>query len=237
MKKRLTILLMGFLVLGNSFAQETPKIEYQFDLGTTLSLPYKSKIETWPNVANSPVTNYNSSFGYFLEVMASYNISYKIAINSGINFSHNAIKIDDKIGVIEYKGKMLNSYLQIPVMCTYKFSGKTPFSISVGPYIGLLLNSKEKGTQYIDPIPLPSGGSDPLMNTDLIVQDYNYSTTDNYKSIDLGLSMQVNYQFRLNSNYKGLFLTRFNYGLTNTRENSSYDWKNYNFMIGFGIIK
>ena len=73
MKQILMILILGLISLGEIKSQDSKRINYQFDFGTTLTIPYKNTIEIWPEIINHPQTDYSSNFGYFLEILISYN--------------------------------------------------------------------------------------------------------------------------------------------------------------------
>jgi hypothetical protein len=202
------------------------------------AIPFRPYCHSYRGVPNHPTTEYSSNFGYFLEWIVVYNITSKLEINTGLNYNYSRLKIDDKIGLIENKGNLNTSYFQLPIMIRYCLSDKFPFSISGGPYIGLLFNTKNKGTSYIDRSGLPS--PDPLIGSSSITQEYNTNVSKKYKTIDLGFSVQLDYEFKLNMKLKGLILTRFNYGLTNILTdniNFASSWKNYNLIIGFGMKK
>jgi hypothetical protein len=221
------------------FGQDFKKINYQLSFGTTVTIPYKKSIEIWPEVDGHPRTEYGSNFGYFSEFLIFYNINKKISINSGLNYNYSRLKINDKIGFVESKGNITSSYIQIPVLISYHLSDKLPISISSGPYLGLLISAKEKGTSYIDNTIIGSG--DPAMYLLEPVYEYDNIIRKDYSSIDVGLSMQINYEIRIGENLTGVILTRFNYGLVDVmtneivNKNTASEWKNYNLMIGLGI--
>ena len=149
MKQIYAILILGLLIFDNSFGQDFKKIDYQFDFGTTLTIPYKKSIEIWPEFDGHPKTDYSSAFGYYFELMISYHFNSKIAINSGFNYNYNTLKINDKIGLTENKGSLTSSYLNLPILVKYRLSNNIPISISAGPYLGLMISANEKGTSYL----------------------------------------------------------------------------------------
>ncbi|MGD9994277.1 MAG: porin family protein [Salinivirgaceae bacterium] len=240
MKQILMILILGQISLGEINAQDLKKINYQFDFGTTLTIPYKSTIEIWPEIDNHPQTDYSSNFGYFLEVLISYNLNSKYSISTGLNYNLTSLKINDKIGLIENIGNLTNSYLTFPVLIKCRLSDKIPITISAGPYLGLLISANEKGTSYIDTAGLVFAEPDPVILIEP-TQKYDTNIKKDYTSIDYGLSIQLDYEISLSSGLKGVILSRFNYGLkyvlTNDLVNNSSakDWKNYHLMIGIGL--
>ncbi|TCO09636.1 outer membrane protein with beta-barrel domain [Natronoflexus pectinivorans] len=235
------ILILGLFTIGEISAQDFKRINYQLDFGTTLTIPYKSTIEIWPEIDKHPHTDYSPNFGYFLEVMISYNLNRKYSINTGLNYNYTALGISDKIGLFENKGNLTNSYLTFPVLIKCRLSNKLPISISTGPYLSLLISANEKGTTYIDTAGFIFDDPDPLLESIEPIQKYNTDVKKNYSAIDYGISLQLDYDIKLSQRLNGVVLTRFNYGLKNVLTNdlvnnsSANDWKNYNFMIGFGV--
>jgi hypothetical protein len=231
--------VLGILIVTNTFGQDFKKFDYQFDIGTTLTIPYRKTIEIWPEADRHPVTNYSSDFGYFLECMISYNFNRKVAINSGLNFNYSSLGINDKVGFYESKGNLTSSYLHLPILVKYHVYDK--ISISTGPYLGLLISAKEKGTKYIDTTGFAPWTPDPALETIELTQKYDNKIKNDYTTFDFGWSAQVDYEFGLGEKFVGVIFSRFNYGLMNVmtndleNNNTATKWKNYNVMIGLGI--
>lgn len=239
MKHLLLILVFGLIALAEILAQDLKKINYQFDFGTSFTIPYKNTIELFPEMDKHPQTDYSSNFGYFFEVLISYNLTSKYAISTGLNYNYSALKIKDKGGLIESKGSLANSYLTFPVCIKYRLSDKKPIIISAGPYLGYLIIANEKGTSCIDTVGLIFAEPDPVIEQ---THKYNTDIKKDYTSFDYGLSIQLDYEIKLSYKFNGVILTRFNYGLKNVLTNdlnnksSASDWKNFNIMIGLGLI-
>lgn len=226
-------------VAVNIFGQELKKTQFQFSVGTAITIPYKITIEIWPEVEGHPGTDYGSNFGFFSEFIFQFNIDDKISINPGLNFIYSKLKINDKIGFVESEGNISSSCLQFPVLLKYHLSEKLPISISAGPYLGLLLSANEKGTLTIDTE--ITGSADPIIYLLEPGLEYNNNIKKDYTLIDLGLSIQIDYETRINNKLAGVIITRFNYGLMDVmsneivNKNTANDWKNYSLMIGFGL--
>jgi|GEM_PF-2669589 len=241
MKQILTILILGVITTGNIYSQEIKKFNYQFDLGTTLSVPYKKTIENLPEFEGHPQTDYGSSFGYFCELLVSYNINHKFFIQTGLNYNSNRIDINDKIGLIENKGSILTSYLNIPLYLGLRPVDDLPMTVSIGPYVGFIMIAREEGTTFIDTAGFISMEPDPILTSIEPKQDYDTDIKGDYNSVDFGLTLQLDYELKLSENIKGVILTRFNYGMTNVltndliNNNSASDWKNYSLLVGFGL--
>ncbi len=240
MKKIFIILILGLISTGEVFAQNSKKINYQFDFGTTLTIPYKSTIEIWPELDGHSQTDYNSDFGYFLEFLVSYSLNSKYAITTGLTYNHSSTKIYDQIGLFENKGNLTNSYISIPILFKYRPTKRLPLSISVGPYLGYLIKANEKGTSTIDTTGLIFFEPEPIFDSGT-THEYETDILKDYSSFDYGLSIQLEYEIKISQILNGIILTRFNYGLKNVLTNdlvnnsSASNWKNYNLMIGFGL--
>ncbi len=228
------ITILGIFTLTSIFGQDLKKIDYQIDFGTTLTIPYKKTIEIWPEVVGHPITDYSSDFGYFFEFMISYNISKKLEINSGLLYNHYKFKINDKVALTESKGDLISSYLHLPILIKYKLSENVPISFSSGPYLGLLIKANEKGTSYIDTAGFIFTDPEPIIIEP--IQKYDNDIKKNYKKFDFGLSIQLDYEIKINNKISGVIFSRFNYGLIDVlKNNNAYKWKNYDLIIGFGI--
>ena len=71
--------------------QQTKKINYQIDFGTTYSIPFEDRIV---KASNHWVTAfYNSSFGVFLDFSMIYNFNNYISLSSGMIFYQNRLEI------------------------------------------------------------------------------------------------------------------------------------------------
>ncbi|MFA6402495.1 MAG: porin family protein [Salinivirgaceae bacterium] len=242
MKQIITIVILAFISLVNTIAQDFKRIDYLFDFGTTLSIPYKKTIEIWPDFDGHPQTDYSTNFGYFLEFMVSYNLNTNYAIGTGLNYNYGSLKVDNKITLFENKGNLTNSYLTLPLLIKYRLTDKIPISLSVGTYLSVLMGAHEKGTTYIDTAGIKfSDPNDPVLMEIEPEQKYNTDIKQDYSSMDYGLLIQLEYEFELKKGLKGIILSRFNYGLKNVITNDmlnysiATEWKNYNMLIGFGV--
>lgn len=241
MKQILMILIVGLITAGKIDAQQFKRFNYQLDVGTTLTIPYKSTIEIMPEFKGHPQTNYSSNLGYFFEALILYNLNSKFSINTGLNYNYTALGINDKLGFTENKGNLTNSYVTMPVMITHRLSDKTPISISAGPYFGLLVSAYEKGTSYIDTAEFAWAYPDPVLESVEPKQKYEKDVKKGFNAIDYGVILQLDYEIKLTQGLQGVILTRLNCGLNNVltkvfiAKSSAMEWKNYNVMIGFGL--
>jgi hypothetical protein len=234
------LIILGLFILSHIKGQNSNKIEYQFNVGTTVSIPYTRTFETFSEIANNPTTKYDSDFGYFLEMMVSIPIVHKYSLNTGVNYNYNSLKTNFTGGPFEEDGTMSKAYLSLPVLLKYHLSSNFPLSISAGPIFGILMHAEEKGTQFIDLnqlTPSPYESADPLIMAMEPIQKYKRDVTEYYATFDFGLGLQLDYDIKLSDKITAVIVSRFNYGLQNIVEekNSEFEWRNYSFMFGLGL--
>ncbi|WP_430813220.1 outer membrane beta-barrel protein [Carboxylicivirga sp. RSCT41] len=232
-------LFFVFIITTDICSQENKRLNYQINAGTSLSVPHKKKINTLTMTEDQLYIEYSAAFGYFLEIMASYDLTEKSYLMTGFNYNTNTTSIYEKAGAIENKGEKTTSYINVPLLFGLRSRN---MSLAAGPYLGFVIRAKEKGTIYIDTtglITLPENESSSLSIDP--VQDYDRDMTGSYKSIATGLSAQIDYTFKLSDKLNGVFLTRFNYGLTSVLEEDELSmlipdyWKDHSVIFGFGI--
>ena len=247
MKKTVIIVLVLIFCHFENYGQKNKKNSVQFDIGTSITIPYKQMVEFRTllpiNGNGSSKTNYKTNFGYFAEILSDYNINENISITAGFNYNYTSYKIKDGEDIMISEGNLNNSYLNIPLLFNYRLSEKNPISISAGAYLGLLLFAQEKGTSYLDTSKIiVVETNDPLLQPE---QKYDNNIKEDYYSIDYGVLFQLKYEYKWNEKMSGVFFSRFNYGLKNVlssslgklkaKHNAATEWKNYNILIGIGI--
>jgi len=242
MKNILTIFLVYFIFLSVK-GQDNKKWDFQLDLGTTLTVPFKkyseNNFEYNGKIIDTEKINYSSEFGYFAEFITSYTLNSKLSFLTGISYFNTSFKINSELGMQTNKGTITTSNIHLPLLVRYKLIKKIPISISFGPYFRILINANEKGTIYLDTNNvIVVDPNDPLLQPET---DYTNDIKKNYEKYDYGLSLQFDYELSISEKIKGVILTRFNYGLKNVINNQSSninipkEWNNYNFDIGIGI--
>lgn len=238
MKRLLIVFLIVIIPTGKALSQELKKINYQLHIGTTLSIPYKKSNEISPNSGTYIQTDYGVKPGYFSELLVAYNLNSRRAFVSGLHFNHNVLGISDKSSGVVSEGKIITNYLSLPLLFKFKISEKIPVSISTGPYLSTLINAKEIGTSSINADAFNHYG-DPMFESYEI--DYDFEITKDYTSIDYGVLIQVDYEVKISETFRGVILSRLNYGLNNVltnevgNRNSVREWKNYSFQLGLGL--
>ena len=218
--------ILGILALNPIFGQVMKKVTYHFEVGTSLTIPYKSKIEIFPDIVDHPIYNYKPNLGYFAGALIEYNFNNKFFLMSGIDYIHSRLRIDSKTGIIEIKGNINSTYFNIPLIIQFKFFEKIPLKIGIGSYFSTLLEAKEKGTLYIKDSPISYSDEQPC----------DYDIKNRYNSSDFGIMCQFDYDFRFTNKINTVFFSKLNYGLVDVLKNQdNYKWKNYNLLIGLGI--
>jgi hypothetical protein len=243
MKKALTILMI--LSQLSTFAQDSKKLSYQFNLGTSLSIPDQStaSYNILIPVTGTFKTDYQSSFGYFSELIVNYGFNDKFSLSTGLNYTYSSLSIVNEEGSTRNEGHISSSYLNIPLMVGYQLSEKIPLTVSGGAYLGVFLNAREYGIQYLDTAGLIFyDPNDPFIIPE---QEYDHNINEDYLSTDFGVLLQLDYQKELNEKLILVFMTRFNYGLKNvlvddyqireTKYSAAKEWENHNLLIGVGI--
>jgi hypothetical protein len=239
-------IIVIFIIFCNitGFSQNTKRFSYKLGTGTTLSVPYQKDVEfhtTQPLLFGSNKTEYKPNFGYFVEGLLSYHFNPKYSLTSGLIFKHISYKIHDGRDIFYSKGTLSNSYLNIPISINYRINNK--FSISTGPYLGVLLSAQENGTTYIDHSSIiVNDPNDPLLKPE---QDYCNQIKNDYHTLDYGLTAQFSYDFSVSKRISGYAFSRFNCGLKNvlstgfgktqTMHSAAHDWLNFNISVGLGI--
>jgi hypothetical protein len=240
MKTNLTI--FGLLILVSISAQDIKRFDFQFDFGATISIPTTKSYETMVEFEGHPETQYKSGLGYFAEILLTYNFNNKLGLQSGVNYSQNNLRVTDNIGLIESIGDIKTNYINLPILIKYRLSNSSPFTVSGGVYLGVIINANQNGTTVIDTarlVVLP-GDDIPLVEPET---NYSDNIKSNFKDFDFGLSFQIDYEFTFSDNYSGLVFSRFNFGILDVRSDEFYGgsrysidkWRNMGLIIGLGI--
>jgi hypothetical protein len=236
-----TVLVLGLLINANIFSQEVSKIDYQLNFGTIITIPYKKNVDKLVEYVGHPKTEYNSGFGFFSECSINYRLNKNFFLNPGINYNLSILNYKSKIGISVNKGDLTSSYIGIPILVKYKISDNVPVFLIAGPYFGFLINAKAKGTEYADTSLLIMTKPDSATAIIRKPWNYNQSIKEDYKTFDIGVSIQIDYNLKVSEKFNGVIFTRFNYGVKNIMKNdfvnmsAGGDWKNYSLMIGLGL--
>lgn len=155
-------------------------------------------LATWNHSDKSIQDQLESRLGFHVGVLSHNHITDKIAIQPELQFSMQGTEVERGDNDIEYK----MSYLNIPVMFQYMFDNG--FRIEAGPYLGFLLGAK-----------------------DVSATGTEINSKDDYKSIDAGVGLGLNYL-----SYSGFGVGgRYNIGLTNINDRLGGDVNNRVFQL------
>ena len=215
--KIISSFIIMILIIVSVKGQTNKKINYQINFGTCISLPYKYKIEI-PKY--DMAFNSNPSFGYFTEILVGFNFNNQFSIFTGVNYLQSNLNINNNFFDLKIKGKRKSSSLVFPLVAKYQFSKKLPVIVGFGTYFSKILTIEEKGTSLVNNM----------------ISSHDLDIKERYKSYDFGISGQVDFDLRISDKVMCVLFSKFNYGLINVMEFSSWDkWRNYNMLLGFGI--
>ncbi|WP_026755276.1 outer membrane beta-barrel protein [Sediminibacter sp. Hel_I_10] len=239
----LLIFLIGYFTTAYSQDQ---KIQFQFALGPTLSIP-KTSASTNTNVDGSPEIKSSINMGAFILPSVNYSLSESSSLDFGIGFFIDRFSIEDTMGAVTNKGNRNISQIQTPINFNVHFSQDKSYQLGIGAFASFLVSAKEKGDTIID-----------VSNIDLIdPNDPNFSNgatviydndiKDNYNSVSFGAFLQLKKSISFSSDKKGFILVRVNQYFNAIKNNDSnadisqyIDFKNEKepttVNLGIGIL-
>jgi hypothetical protein len=221
-------IILGIVLLISicSYGQDIKKMDYQLDVGSTFTIPYKHITDV-----NLVTTKYNCGVGFFTEMNFCYNINDKYSLAGGVNYSFCNLKTDYTIGAERLKLNVLSQSINVHLEFRFKAFASKPFFVRGGGYVGTILSTKEKGTQYIDTTKLHPINIPPFQTT----IDYN-RTLDNGFILTYGLSARVDYIIKMNDKIGLVVFLKFSYGWSYWKQYKETNKDlNYNLLFGIGI--
>jgi hypothetical protein len=210
------------------------KLTIEADFGANLSIPYNTKVEVFENMETHPVIKYSSGISYAFSMNVGYEISSRYDASIGCELNRTTLGYISNSGLLTEQGNISSNYLLLLLKIKYKFV-KLPCSFSISPYIGFLIDAKDKGISTIDTSQVYlADPNDPAFQN---YQPYNYDRdiNNNYRKIDVGISSQIDYNFKISSWLSGHVFTKLNSGLINIISFDAYIWKKYNLIFGVGL--
>lgn len=230
---KLFLTLIGIVILFRISGQEINRFNYQVNIGTNISIPYKETVDIYNS---SAILEYKSDFSYFFDFILDYHLNNRMNINIGVSYLNTRIKRYGYYGPTEYDGTLASNFIGIPLEINYQILENIPIRIGFGPYLNFLLNSKEEGTMYIDTTGFPY---DPVLETFETIQKYEYDRMYQFNPLDFGVFAKIEYEYKLNEKASLVVFSKFNFGLVNSIKERSrysyYEWRNYNLLLGIGI--
>lgn len=177
--------------------------------------PFKYGIVGGVNINKEKRTGYSSTdglLGYHFGVQTEYFLKNNIYFSSSLLFIQKGSKIDTTIPEdnTPLTIKKRNHYLEMPMHVGYQWNINRNFALlgSIGPYIGLGLFGKEKGSQ---------GTSSTL-----------YKNKGD-KRFEMGFSSNINLQ--INEHYR--FGVGYHHAFTNAQKWTGDENRNITFSLGY----
>lgn len=190
MKKTVYALLVSIFFISNNFAQSKLK------LGVNGGLTYSSFR------GNPQIETLDAGFDFLVGVSFEYQLKERLSLVSNINYDRKTATDNPYIQIIEnpddpsfygkVKIKFRNQYLSLPILLKYKFGTNNSFFINGGPFLSYLLKSE-------------------LTNN---YDDTSSDQTDNFKTLDYGLTFGFGKTFKLKNNNELSIEIRENLGLS-----------------------
>lgn len=153
MKKFLLLAVFAAGVVFCTNAQDK-KVSWGVRAGMNLSNigdKYTGEIE--PGTSKSDYeSDFKTRVGFNVGVVMDWNISRHFAIQPGLYFTTRGGKLDQDYEGYKYNEKWRASYLQLPVLASYRFnlSDNVKWHINAGPYIACGLGGKVKWEETYD---------------------------------------------------------------------------------------
>lgn len=236
---------LAFIFFHGTEAQSQNKFGFEVNSGISYSIPYQKEVSiiiTDVDVDGGTNTKYSSNQDYFIGLLINYNLNAKQSFSIGLSYLKYSVNVNDFQLFIEQKGRLETSYLNIPFLFNQRYSDSSIFSISCGPYVGILLESNESGISYTDDALLLANPNDPHFVAE---REYNHDISNDYHPTDFGLLVQQNIELRINKFVCINLFARFNLGLVNVIASDIFErdaeysaaemWYNNYYSFGVGI--
>ena len=194
MRKTVYALLVSIFFISNNFAQSKLK------LGVNGGLTYSSFR------GNPQIETLDAGFDFLVGVSFEYQLKERLSLAANINYDRKTATDNPYIQIIEnpddpsfygkVKIKFRNQYLSLPILLKYKFGTNDSFFINGGPFLSFLLKSE-------------------LTNN---YDDTSSDQTDNFKTLDYGLTFGFGKTFKLKNNNELSIEIRENLGLSEVND-------------------
>ena len=181
-------------------------------VGTTSVYGEGFGVKAGVNMASmSDFDNSKSLLGFAFGGYYSFSLSENVEIQPEVLFSQKGVKFEETIGVFDLTESFNLTYLEIPILFKYNFSGETlkPY-VFAGPYIGLKLSAKYK--REVNGVEAP--------DEDL----------DGVKGMDFGATFGAGFA------YGSISLdVRYSLGLAKVAEDGDTKNSSLSVMVGYGF--
>lgn len=211
MKKTVFTFFLIIVISNSNFAQ---KIRVGFNGALTYS-SFRG---------NNQIESFDAGFDYLAGVSFEYQLKDRLSLIANINYDRKSATRELYTEIIEnpddpgfygdIKIKFNNQFISLPILVKYDFGSNNSFYVNGGPFINYLLKSQ-------------------------LSNDYDNATddiTDNFKSLDFGLTFGIGKTFKLKSNREIIVEIRENLGLPNLSVlNSAIKTNSLNLICGYSF--
>lgn len=229
MKQRLKFGLMAFVVflISADIASQSLKerIDFQFNIGSTFTLPLTNTAKQWPDIIGTPEVKYTAKIGYYTEFNLSYKVFKKYSVITGLSLNYKAFNKIDYMGYITNEGNFVGYWMSLPLLLDYRVSETLPLHIAIGPSLNYLFYAKEEGTTtFASPIELPQN-------------DYSYKIKK--QEMDVAIALRLAYDIKLSEKMTGVITGKYEYQFSNSFQTEDVHilsgWDKVFTSIGFGV--
>ena len=169
------------------------------------------------NLGDLPSGSPSSSMliGFHVGAFADFGITDNIYFQPGVTYSTQGAKFNQSTtsyGVTDANDINYNlSYINIPLNFSYRLSSGLNFN--VGPYIGINLAAKRKGTET-----LSGGGIDSTITVNDDLKNPPAPATSNINSVDFGIGLGIGYMMASGLGFKA----GYSLGLAKVQKSYTY---------------
>lgn len=211
MKK--SILMMTAFVICVALIASPAMAQMKFNLGITAGVGMSNA--TMKDSAGTSAEGKKMKLGFGGGIFARIIPSEQICIQPEVRYAMKGVKWDDVGTSTDMKTEL--NYIEIPVLVKYMIPSQSQFkpTIFVGPYVGILVSAKDKGTE--DGV---------AYDTD--IKDY-------LKSTDFGAVVGVGFDYKIGESGMLTFDARYSLGLSNVGKDPVGDESFKNNCIGINV--
>ncbi len=187
-----------FLILSSSILAQDKKVNFEFSIGPTISLP-----KTQENSANfNTSTDTKTNIGFFGQAGIRLFLNEKTSMNTGIGYYLDRFSVEFSNPDSPVKNWRRNIHqFQIPIGFDYHFGINKSFSVGLGGFVNFTLSANEKGE-----IDFPSNEDRNFLTN----ADFDNEIKDRYNTINFGAFLILRKEFQLTQNLDGFVLLKVN---------------------------
>jgi hypothetical protein len=253
--KRLIVISFVLVCSMSLIAQSSEKSVSPFTVGAFGGLnipdltggggnPLSSNWSSRSGLAYGLTFNWNTGthFAWRVDVLYSSEGGQHNGMQALTASSFNPLASTNTYYYANYNNASIMNYVEVPVMAKYSFplSRSSKFYVDFGPYVGFLLNAKQK-TSGSSPVYEDAAGTIPLTVNPETALPYSVSfdastpITDQIHTVNFGLTGGIGFSQEVG--FGSVFVDfRGAYGLTVVQKNSAADGSNHigNLLLSLG---